>query len=210
MDIARHRLGLAGRLLGLLCLLLVVQGCPPTAPPASVRFPITYGSHTALPPAQQRILLWGEPRLTDVAVEWLRSHHYASILVPEKHSFPATHVSEGVSDRKTALVAAENRKAEVVLLLELEESQEGALLEPHCGSLFHVGVEVRGLSVESGDTLLRGHAHYPHCVALSDTTIRSLTCQALATAWGYRPSGQLDLPSDLMCTTGQIEPIPFR
>ncbi len=98
----------------------------------------------------------------------------------------------------------------MVLLLELEESQEGALLEPHCGSLFHVGVEVRGLSVESGDTLLRGHAHYPHCVALSDTTIRSLTCQALATAWGYRPSGQLDLPSDLMCTAGQTDPIPLR
>lgn len=210
MDIARHRLGLAGRLLGLLCLLLVVQGCPSKAPPLSVRFPITYGSHTALPPTQHRILLWGDPRLADVAVEWLRSRHYTSLLVPWKNSSPATHVSEGVSDRKTALVAAENRKAEVVLLLELEESQEGALLEPHCGSLFHVGVEVRGLSVESGDTLLRGHAHYPHCVALSDTTIRSLTCQALATAWGYRPSGQLDLPSDLMCTAGQTDPIPLR
>jgi hypothetical protein len=73
-----------------------------------------------------------------------------------------------------------------------------------------VNVSVRGLLVESGDTALRGSAHYPHCVDLSDRTFRSLTCQALATAWGFRPSGQLDIPSSLMCTAGQTAPMPIR
>jgi hypothetical protein len=72
-------------------------------------------------------------------------------------------------------------------------------------------VEVRGLPVQTGDaTSLRGSAQYPQCVELSDKTIRSLTCQALATAWGFRPSGQLEIPSTLMCTTGQTAPTPLR
>jgi hypothetical protein len=100
--------------------------------------------------------------------------------------------------------------AEFVLLLDREDSKEGALIEPHCGPLFSVSVNVRGLSVESGNTALRGRAHYPHCVDLSDKTLRSLTCQALATAWGFRPSGQLDIPGSLMCTTGQTAPMPIR
>jgi len=101
-------------------------------------------------------------------------------------------------------------KAEFVLFLELDESKEGALIEPHCDPLLNVSVNVRGLSVESGDTTIRGSAHYPHCVDLSDKTIRSLSCQAFATAWGFRPSGQLDIPSSLMCTAGQTEPTPIR
>jgi hypothetical protein len=35
--------------------------------------------------------------------------------------------------------------------------------------------------------------------------LRDLTCQALATAWGYRPSGQLDIPSEQMCTAGMAK-----
>ena len=101
-------------------------------------------------------------------------------------------------------------KAEFVLFLEWEESKEGALIEPQCGSLFYVSVHVRGLSVESEETALRGSAHYPHCVDLSEKTSRSLTCQAIATAWGFRPSGQLDIPSSLMCTAGQTAPMPIR
>jgi hypothetical protein len=64
--------------------------------------------------------------------------------------------------------------------------------------------------VDNGDTSLRGNAHYPTCVALNDKSIRSLTCQALATAWGFRPSGQLEIPSSLMCTTGETAPTPAR
>ncbi|HSQ49926.1 MAG TPA: hypothetical protein VLL94_01525 [Nitrospiraceae bacterium] len=101
-------------------------------------------------------------------------------------------------------------KAEFVLFLEREESKEGALIEQHCGSFMYVHVSLRGLSVESGETVLRGSAHYPHCVDLSGETFQSLTCQVFATAWGYRPSGQLDIPSSLMCTAGQTQPTPIR
>jgi hypothetical protein len=203
-------LGLVVPVLCLISVVLLIQGCPSKVPPPGVRFPITSGSHTILPTAQQRILIWGDPPLADVAVEWLRSHHYSSILMPEKGPFHTPQVSHSFSDRKAALAVAESMKAEFVLFLEREESKEGALIDLQCGSFIYVNVSLRGLSVETGETVLRGSAHYPHCVDLSGETFQNLTCQAFATAWGYRPSGQLDIPSSLMCTTGQTEPTPIR
>lgn len=197
-------------LCGILAVVLLLQGCPPKPPPSGFRFPITGGAHTILPTAEQRILIWGDPPVADVAVEWLRAHHYSSILMPDRGPSQVPEVSHRYTDRIAALAVAEEMKAEFVLFLERDESKEGALIEPHCGPLFYVSVNVRGLSVESGDTALRGNAHYPHCVELSDKTFRSLTCQALATAWGFRPSGQLELPSSLMCTAGQTSPTPSR
>jgi hypothetical protein len=210
MRIIHPPLGLAVPVLCLLSVVLFMQGCPSKALPPGVRFPITSGSHTILPTAQQRILIWGDPPLADVAVEWLRSHHYSSILMPQKGPFHTPQVSHSFSDRKAALAVAESMKAEFVLFLEREESKEGALIEQHCGSFMYVHVSLRGLSVESGETVLRGSAHYPHCVDLSGETFENLTCQVFATAWGYRPSGQLDIPSSLMCTAGQTQPTPIR
>lgn len=210
MNVIPHRAGLAIQVLCLLSVVLLAQGCRSKSPPSSLRFPITSGSHDILPTAQQRILLWGDPPLTDVAAEWLRSHHYSSILMPENGPFHAPHISHTLSDHKVALAVARGMQADFVLFLERAESKDGALIEPHCGPLFSVDVRIRGVSVESGDASLRGNAHYPHCVELSGETFRNLTCQALATAWGFRPSGQLDIPSSLMCTAGQTEPIPNR
>lgn len=197
----------------MLCLLSIaffIQGCPSKTPSPDVRFPITSGSHRILPTAQQRILVWGDPPLTNVAVEWLRSHRYSNILMPDNGPLRASQTPHSFSDRKAALAVAEKMKAEFVLFLKREESKEGALIEPQCGSLFFVDVNLQGVSVENGETVLRSAAHYPHCVDLSEQTIRSLTCQAFATAWGFRPSGQLDIPSSLMCTAGQTEPMPER
>ena len=208
MRSLQHRTGLTVQVLGLLSLVLLVQGCPSKSPLPGVRFPITSGSHTILPTAQQRILIWGDPPLTDVAVEWLHSHQYTNILLPATGPFQVS--SHRFSDRKGALAVAKEMKADFVLFLERQESKEGALIEPQCDTLFYVSVDARGLSVESGETALRGSAHYPHCVDLSDKISRSLTCQAIATAWGFRPSGQLDIPSSLMCTAGQTDPIPIR
>lgn len=207
MRTIRQYASLAVQVLCLLSVVLLLQGCLAKPPPAGVRFPITSGSHTSLPSTHQRILIWGDPPLLAVAAEWLSSHHYTSLLIPPRRPPQTSPIS---SDRKAALAVAEKMNAEFVLFVEREESKEGALIEAHCGPLFSVSVNVRGLSVASGDTALQGSAHYPHCVDLSDETLRNLTCQALATAWGFRPSGQLDIPGSLMCTTGQTAPMPIR
>ena len=61
MRFMHHRSGLEVQVLCLLSAVLVVQGCLSKTPPPGVRFPITSGSHTILPTAQQRILIWGDP-----------------------------------------------------------------------------------------------------------------------------------------------------
>jgi hypothetical protein len=197
------------KVVAFLLLLLLIEGCP-SKPAPGVRFPITHGSHAILPTTAQRILIWGDPPLAGIAVEWLLAHRYTSLLRPDPQPLQASHIAHTFSTRAAALAVAREMKAEMVLFLDQEVTKDGALIETDCGTRFHVTVEVRGLSVESGDAALRGKAYYPHCVDLSDKTIRSLTCQAFATAWGFRPSGQLDIPSNLMCTAGQTEPIPIR
>ncbi len=112
------------------------------------------------------------------------------------------------SDRQVALVAAVEMNAAFVLILEREELKEGALIQASCGALFNITVNLQGLSVERGARVLRGGAHYPHCVKRNEQTVRHLTCQALATAWGFRSAGQLEIPSHLACTAGQNTPPP--
>ncbi|MDF0667236.1 MAG: hypothetical protein P0119_14325 [Nitrospira sp.] len=170
-----------------------------TPPPSGVHFPITNGSHTLLPSEEQRILIWGDPLLTSVADEWLRSHHYSHTLIPP----PRSHTS---SDRQGAFAVAAEANAAFVLMLEQEALKEGALIRANCGALFNINVHVRGLSVERQEAVLRGNAYYPQCVGDNDKTVQNLTCQALATAWGFRPSGQLEIPSHLACTAGQATP----
>jgi hypothetical protein len=148
-----------------------------------------------LPHEQQRILIWGDPLLARVAEEWLRSHHYPNILIPPQNP----HTS---SDPQAVLAFAAEANAEFVLILEREELKEGGLIQQNCGALFNIAVDVRGLSVEYGESVLRGSAHYPHCVERNDRTFQNLTCQALATAWGFRSSGQLEIPSHVACTAG--------
>ena len=113
------------------------------------------------------------------------------------------------SDRTLALSVAQKADADFVLFLDRDENKNGSLLESRCEGRFNVDVTVRGVSVSTGAVLWRGNAHYPHCVDLTKRTFQSLTCQALATAWGLRPSGQLEIPWSLMCTGGQTEPALF-
>ncbi|HEU4682880.1 MAG TPA: hypothetical protein VFS39_00070 [Nitrospira sp.] len=200
-----------GPALSLVALCFAMQGCPAKAPPAGVRFPITSGFHTVLPSPDQRILIWADPAVAEIAAEWLRTHHYSTLLTP--HPAPFQAASEAIhrfADRQAALAVAREMKAEFVLFLERDERKDGALIESSCGSRFSIDVRITGLSMERQETTLRGDAHYPHCVTASPETMRALTCQAFATAWGFRPSGQLDIPSHLMCTAGQTESTPTR
>ena len=183
--------------------MLLLDGCTSKPPPASIRFPITHGFHTLLPTEGQRILLWGDPPSLEVAAEWLRSHHYAPILAPPQN------VRSGFN-REAVLRLAAELEAEFALTLEQEELKMGALIESHCGNRFNLIVTVRGLTNVSRGTAFRGSAYYPHCTEHTHEVIKNLTCQALATAWGYRPSGQLEIPSSLACTAGQMAPASIR
>jgi len=184
----------------LLAIILLLNGCTSKRPPAGIHFPITNGFHSDLPTEKQRILIWGNSSLSKVAEKWLRSHHYSPILaLPQK--------IHAELDHGEAFRLAAELGTEFVLLLEQEELKTGALIEPHCGARFNLSITARGLLQRSREMVFRGSAHYPQCVERTHEIVEHLTCQALATAWGFRPSGQLEIPSSLACTTGQV-PLP--
>ncbi len=186
--------------------MILLQGCISKPSPTAVHYPITSGSHESLPTSRDVILVWGEEPLSHLAVEWLIAHHYAALIRPESEFSQTKIHAHTFSERTLALSVAKRMEADFVLFLDREESKHGALVETRCDDRFYVDVTVRGVSVLSGAVLWGGNAHYPHCVDLSRRTFQSLTCQALATAWGLRSSGQLEIPSSLMCTVGQTEP----
>lgn len=190
--------------------MILLQGCISKPPPTAVRYPITSGSHETLPSSRDVILVWGEEPLTDLAVEWLIAHHYAALIRPEREFSHTKQQGHTFSERTRALSVAQRMEADFVLFLDREESKHGALIETRCDDQFYVDVTIRGVSVPSGAVVWGGNAHYPHCVDLSRRTFQNLTCQALATAWGLRSSGQLEIPSSLMCTAGQTEPAFLR
>ena len=186
--------------------MILLQGCISKPPPTAVHYPITSGSHETLSSSRDVILVWGEEPLTDLAVEWLIAHHYAALLRPESEFSQTKKQVHTFSERTLALSVAKSIEADFVLFLDREDSKHGALVETRCGDRFYVDVTIRGVSVPSGAVVWGGNAHYPHCVDLSRRTFQNLTCQALATAWGLRLSGQLEIPSRLMCTAGQTSP----
>ena len=189
---------------------ILLQGCISKPPPTAVRYPITSGSHETLPSSRDVILVWGEKPLTDLAVEWLIAHHYAALIRPKTEFSQTKKHVHTFSERTLALSVAKGMKADFVLFLDREESKHGALVEARCDDQFYVDVTIRGVSVPSGSVVWGGNAHYPHCVDPSRRTFQNLTCQALAAVWGLRPSGQLEIPSSLMCTAGQTEPAFLR
>jgi hypothetical protein len=197
MERPHHFITVALSPVCLLAITLLLDGCTSKPPPAGIRFPITHGFHALLPAEQQRILIWGKHPLSNLSEAWLRSHHYADILNPPQTTHPTL-------DREAILLLAAAHQADFVLMLDLDEQKTGSLIESHCGDRFNISITVHGLSRVSRKTVFRSSAYYPHCVHRTNEVLENLTCQALATAWGFRPSGQLEIPSSLACTTGQI------
>ena len=199
--------------LGPLCLILVtllLHGCSSKPSSTAVRFPITSGSHRLLPATDEPILIWADPPLREMMANWLRAHRYSNLSMPDTHPVRSAQIAHNFTTRKAALAVAREMKTEFVIVVEHEATKDGTLVEADCGSRANVNVDVRVLSAETGDAALRANAHYPHCVEPNDKTLQALACQALATAWGFRPSGQLELPSSLMCTVGQTDSLPAR
>ena len=185
---------------GLFIAITILSGCV-SGMASTVRFPIVSGFHDALPPPKAKIVVWGDPRVTGAAAEWLALHHFLPIIAEG----PGPKRATASRDRSLALSYARRISVDFVLFLDAELRSGGAIEEPVCRSGRHLDVTAQGVSVASEDVQWSGNAHYTRCVAVSVESWKNLTCQALAAAWGLRPSGQLEIPSQAMCTTGQTE-----
>ncbi len=205
------------RAIVLLCIVGCVVGCtPPPKPPDLTRYPTTAGSATRLPTPGERVLVWGgHPAARAMAADWMYGQNIrladVSIVSGSEEDEP-----ERESD---ALSTARDERIPYILFVETPVSQEGyswstgrgtvlgsiggVSTSTGAGTAFSASVIVRCVEVSSGDLLAIGSAHYSEPsrssqIALDDV-LTKLTCQALATAWGFRLGGTRAISSTDMC-----------
>jgi hypothetical protein len=154
---------------------MVFLGCRQPAS-APIHFPITTGFHDALPERGTRIAVEGaNPLAVDHVMRWLRDHGYEA-------------VSANPMDPMTSDLL-------VTVTTTMEPAIRGGVTPE---------VNVQGVDTRTGTIRLLGRAYMP-IASVSDALIPDLVCQAMATAWGYRLTGQLEIPSALMCRVGGIK-----
>ena len=74
-------------------------------------------------------------------------------------------------------------------------------------SIYGVAVTIRGVDVESSEILWSANARYARQLRGSpEDGLMRITCHALATAWGFRPPGYLEIDSESMCAA--TKPLP--
>jgi hypothetical protein len=166
------------RSLSLFCLILIIgflSGCAST--------PITDGHHVRLPEGDTPVIVWGNnPAVVETATTWLkkrglRMYDPATLeSVLDVKSLQWVHTFE---DEKNIIEAARKLGAKEVVFA----NEYGDRRAP--------SVSVRGLNVQDNLLEWMGSARYSGFLKdPKNDMLARLTCQALATAWGYREPGE--------------------
>jgi hypothetical protein len=182
-------------------------------------YPITDGFHQRLPSLNTRVVIWGtSPTVTATATIWLQKRglrviERAKLLQTfEEQRIRLTHSAddEGPILRMGKLLGAGMVVFTDASVTSGVESNSSANASGGGGGSVTVNSEsvaIRGVDVETSEVLWNGVARYP--VKRADTpdeSLAKLTCQALATAWGFRPAGDQAISSRTMCMVGNSTP----
>lgn len=156
--------------------------------------PITDGFLIDLPKPGTRTIVWGnDPSAVGVATTWLQRRG----LVIIEHSTLAvdvererTEVSHTLLDEAAIIQAAKRLGVQEVVFVDRGGDYRAPL------------IAVRGVQIESDRVHWSGSAWYSTFETRPPKdTLAKLTCQALATAWNFRPPGaERFISSESMCT----------
>ncbi len=155
--------------------------------------PVTDGFQSDLPKPGTPTIVWGDDlSAVGTATTWLQKRGLSvverSLLILDFES-ETMNLGHTLRDEATVLQAAKKRGAAHVVFVDRGGDYRAPM------------ITVRGVDVESGRVQWSGSARY----AAFETrppkdTLANLTCEALATAWGLRPSGtKWFLSSYAMC-----------
>lgn len=185
-------------------------------------YPITDGFRNSLPKPGQRMVIWGgHPAATGSAINWLQRQGLRIVeraqlrkIFDEQH-IQLTHTPD---DEAQVLRVGKLLGADAVVFLDTpvtggNRTSGGSFAYGNVGSssldsasVYSTSAWIRGVSIETGEVLWSATARYQESFANLDNVLALLTCHALATAWGYRQSGQPDVLPD-MCTVKGPPPL---
>lgn len=191
-----------------------LSGCALLHP--SPIYPITDGFHHRLPQPNTRIVIWSNTSaVTGTATTWLQKRGLRIVerarllqLFEEQH-IRLTHTSD---DEGPILRVGKILGAGIVVFADGSATAGVASsysVNAYGGgggsqSIYSGAVSIRGVDVETSEVLWSGNARYPSQTGGSpEDGLMKLTCQALATAWGFRPAGDQAVSSQSMCMLGE-------
>lgn len=155
--------------------------------------PVTDGFLVDLPKPGTSTIVWGDdPSAVGVATTWLQKRGLSvierSTLVIDLDA-ERTALAHTLADEAAILQAAKKLGIQEVVFVDKEGDYRAPL------------IMVRGIQLESGRVHWSGSARYPTFETRPPKdTVANLTCQALATAWNFRPPGaKWFLSSEAMC-----------
>jgi hypothetical protein len=196
----------------LLLAVLVLSGCVHNI------YAVTDGFHHSLPQKDTRIVIWGNnPAVTGSATTWLQKRglkvvERARLLqLFEEQRIRLTHTSddEGPILRVGKILGAgmvvfADGSTTAGVVSDYSVNKYGG--EGGSQSIYSGVVTVRGVDVETSEVLWSGNARFPRQTRNSpEDALIKLACQALATAWGFRPPGDQAIASQAMCAIGDTK-----
>lgn len=177
-------------ILKMACISMTLAGCSTV---------VTDGYPGHLPAPDTRAIVWGnDPTAVDVAATWLqkrglsvieRSMIGAEVEAEAEEMVRTIDLGHTLKDEAIVLRAAKKMNVQEVVFVDRGGDDRAPL------------VAVRGLAVDSGVVRWSGNArHKSFKDRPARHTIANLTCEALATAWEFRPPGnKWFISSESMC-----------
>ena len=184
---------------------------------------ITDGYHVKLPPANATVVVLGDhPVATGAAVTWLQKRGLTIVertglqKVFSEQQIRLTHTPEDEAD---FLKVGRLIGASVIVFVETATSagavssssmvvtRQGGFGSSSASTVSSSGAAIRAVDVQDGSLAWTGHARYQQQSASApEDALVKLLCQALATAWGFRPTGDAFIPSQEMCELKEHRP----
>ena len=158
----------------------------------------TDGSQVS-PPMQKsvRLAVWGTTSsVVGAATTWLQKR---GISVIER-----TRLQHILTEQKVRLTATADHEGD---LLSIGKLAGASVLVFADGTAIpgNASVSVRAVDVETAVVLWSGSAQYTGPLAYVDYALAGLTCEALATAWGFRSPGRHQVKESEHCQTPRID-----
>jgi hypothetical protein len=170
---------------------------------------ITSGHHTSLPHRNASVVVVGEsPIVVAAASTWLKSRGLSVVELPKirqaqdfaQHPVQVVHsATNGVNSLESASLLG----ASLIVFLEMSDTVR-LLPSESTGVNVEVAYHKPRVSVRAVDTHTReeqwvADARFMDYHPDLGSALESLTCQALGTAWGFRPPGESNIPSSELC-----------
>ena len=154
----------------------------------------TDGSQT--PPSTReplRLAVWGTtPSVVGAATTWLQKR---GVSVIER-----TRLQHILTEQKVRLTATPDREGDLLTIGKLAGASVFVFADGHAIP-GNASVSVRAVDVETAIVLWSGNAQYTGPLVYVDYALAGLTCEALATAWGFRVPGRHHVKESEHCQT---------